>query len=94
MYALAGEYTIYLEERELACPTGSFIYIPAGMRPGFKVDSVPSRKLNIYSPAAMIGYFEELGASIKTADVDDASLSGIALNDGMKVVGPVPECYV
>jgi mannose-6-phosphate isomerase-like protein (cupin superfamily) len=93
-YVLAGEYTIYLGERALACPAGSFIYIPAGMRHGFKVGSVPSRKLNLYSPATMIGYFEELSAAIKSGDVDDARLSGIALKYGMEVVGPVPESYV
>lgn len=36
-YVLEGEYMIFLEGRELLCPAGSFIYIPAGAVHGFKV---------------------------------------------------------
>ena len=32
-YVLAGEYIIYLEEHEVACPAGSFVYIPARYAP-------------------------------------------------------------
>src|SRR5256885_171932 len=28
----SSEYIIYLEEHEVACPAGSFVYIPAGTR--------------------------------------------------------------
>lgn len=93
-YVLAGEYNIFLEERELLCPAGSFIYIPAGMRHGFRVGSVPSRKLNLYTPAAMVGYFDELGASIAAGESDAARLDEIALRYEMEVSGPVPEGYL
>jgi mannose-6-phosphate isomerase-like protein (cupin superfamily) len=59
-YVLAGEYVIFLGDEELPCPAGSFIFIPAGVPHGFSVGAVPSRKLNLYAPAAMIGYFDEL----------------------------------
>jgi mannose-6-phosphate isomerase-like protein (cupin superfamily) len=91
---LAGEYIIYLEEHEIACPAGSFIYIPAGMRHGFRVGAAASRKLNLYTPAAMMGYFDELSDAIRSGHVNDAHLSEIALRYGMEVVGPVPETYV
>src|SRR5687767_14781516 len=52
-YVLDGEYVIFLEDREFICAAGSFIYIPVGLRHGFRVGSVSSRKLNLYSPAAM-----------------------------------------
>ena len=93
-YVLAGEYLIFLEEREIACPAGSFIYIPAGVRHGFRVGNVPSRKLNLYTPAAMVGYFDELSAAITSGDPDDARLDEIALRYEMEVVGPVPEGYL
>jgi len=93
-YVLAGEYVIFIEEREFICPAGSFIYIPSGLRHGFRVGSVPSRKLNLYSPAAMVGYFDELSAAI-TADAADAGdLDAIAGRHGMEVIGPVPEGYL
>lgn len=93
-YVLAGEYVIFLEEREVACPAGSFIYIPAGLRHGFRVGAVPSRKLILYSPAAMVGYFDELSAAIAADTADPARLDEIALRYGMQVVGPVPEGYL
>lgn len=93
-FVLEGEYRIFLEEREFACPAGSFIYIPAGLRHGFRVGGVRSRKLNLYAPAAMVGYFDELSAAIHDGDADPDSLDEIALRHGMEVVGPVPEGYI
>ena len=93
-YVLAGEYVMFLDGREILCPTGSFIYIPAGMRHGFRVGAVPSRKLNLYTPAAMVGYFDELSGSIGAGDSDAARLDEIALRYGMEVTGPVPEGYL
>ena len=93
-YVLAGEYLVFLEGREFRCPMGSFIYIPAGQLHGFRVGDVPSRKLNLYTPAAMVGYFDELSASISAAEPDAAALDEIALRYGMEVAGPVPEGYL
>lgn len=92
-YVLEGEYLIFLEEREVPCPAGSFIYIPAGMRHGFRVGETSSRKLNLYAPAAMVGYFDELSAALSTDEVDDEVLSQIAHRYSMEVVGPVPDGY-
>jgi mannose-6-phosphate isomerase-like protein (cupin superfamily) len=93
-YVLAGEYTIFLEDREFVCPAGSFIYIPAGLRHGFRVGSVPSRKLNLYTPAAMVGYFDELSASMRAGQADGARLDEISGRHAMEVTGPVPEGYL
>jgi mannose-6-phosphate isomerase-like protein (cupin superfamily) len=93
-YVLAGEYVIFLEDREFTCPAGSFIYIPVGMRHGFRVGGMPSRKLNLYTPAAMVGYFDELSAAIAAGEGDEARLDAIARRNGVEVVGPVPEGYL
>ena len=53
-----------------------------------------SSKLNFYTPAAMVGYFDDLGAAISTDTADDATLAGIAERYAMEVVGPVPEGYL
>jgi hypothetical protein len=52
-----------------------------------------SRKLNFYTPAAMIGYFDELAAGIN-AGMDEQALEAIAERYAMEVVGPVPEGYL
>ncbi len=93
-YVLDGEYVIFLEEREYVCPTGSFVYIPAGLRHGFRVGGVASRKLNLYTPDAMVGYFDELKALLAVPDPDPKRLDEIAGRYGMEVVGEVPESYV
>ena len=93
-YVLEGEYVMYLEDRELVCPAGSFIFIPQGVRHGFRVGDVASRKLNFYFPAAMIGYFDELAAALRQDDVNEDALAEIAATHGMEIVGPPSERYV
>jgi mannose-6-phosphate isomerase-like protein (cupin superfamily) len=93
-YVLEGEYVMYLEDREFACPAGTFIFIPIGVRHGFRVGDVPSRKLNFYFPAAMIGYFDGLAAALRRDDVNDEELAAIARTHSMEVVGPPSEHYV
>ena len=91
-YVVAGEYIIFVRDEEFACPAGSFIYIPAGVPHGFRVGNEPSRKLNLYTPAAMVGYFDELAALVGT-EMDPDELAKMADRYGMEVIGPVPEGY-
>jgi len=93
-FILEGEYRIFVEERDFACPAGSFVYIPSGLQHGFRVGPLPSRKLNLYTPAAMVGYFDALSAAITSGEADDARLDEIARAHAMEVVGPVPEGYL
>ena len=93
-YVLSGEYIIFFDGRDLTCPAGSFIFIPRGIVHGFRVGSVPSRKLNLYTPAAMVGYFDELAAVLRSDAADEEAVSEIARRYSMEVVGPVPEGYV
>ena len=93
-YVLEGEYIIFLDGHEVPCPAGSFVFIPAGMPHGFRVGAKPSRKLNFYAPAAMVGYFDEVSAATMAGQVSPEALSQIALRHSMEVLGPVPENYV
>ena len=93
-YVLEGEYIIFLDGHEASCPAGSFIFIPAGVPHGFRVGGVASRKLNLYAPAAMVGYFDELAATVGSGEVDPDDLAEIARRYSMDVIGPVPEGYV
>ena len=93
-YVLEGEYIIFLDGREFRCPAGSFIFIPAGLPHGFRVGPTVSRKLNLYTPAAMVGYFDDLSEAIRAGVVETDQLSDIATRYSMEVLGPVPEGYV
>lgn len=92
-YVLEGEYLIFIRDEEHRCPAGSFVFIPAGVPHGFRVGDVPSRKLNLYAPGAMVGYFDELSAALARGAADD-ELAGIAERHRMEIIGPVPEGYV
>ena len=93
-HILEGEYRIFVGDDEWVCPTGSFVFIPAGVVHGFRVGDVPSRKLNLYTPAAMVGYFDDLSAEL-TSGVDRPDrVAAIAEKYAMDVVGPVPEAYL
>jgi hypothetical protein len=35
------------------------VFIPARIEHGFRVGGSASRKLNLYAPAAMVGYFDD-----------------------------------
>lgn len=93
-YVIEGEYVMSLEDREFVCPAGSFIFIPQGVRHGFRVRDVASRKLNLYFPASMIGYFDDLALALRRESVTEEELAGIAEAHGMEIVGPPSERYV
>ena len=92
-FVLSGAYEMHIAGREFACPAGSFVYVPAGMVHTFRTVESGSRKLNLYTPAGMVGYFDELGAGI-AAGVGDAELDAIAGRYEMEIIGPVPEGYL
>jgi mannose-6-phosphate isomerase-like protein (cupin superfamily) len=92
-YVLEGEYIIFVKGESHRCPAGSFVYIPAGMEHTFKVGETPSKKLNLYTPAAMVGYFEELSAASSTAPMSSEQLADMATRYSMEITGPVPEGY-
>ena len=94
-YVLSGEYLIFVEDDEHVCGAGSFIYIPAGINHGFRVGSMASRKLNIYVPSAMVGYFDELATmNLQDGSTDEEMLRAVADRYSMEVTGAVPDGYV
>ena len=92
-YVIAGRYRMHLDGQDFECPAGSFVYVPLGMRHTFQSAEAGSRKLNLYTPAGMVGYFDALAAGIAEGP-DDAGLDAIAERYQMEVVGPVPEGYL
>ena len=86
-YILEGEYLVFLDSEEFLCPAGTFIFIPAGIPHGFRVGRFASRKLVLYAPAAMVGYFEDLSEAIRNGAADDEVLGEIADRYSMEVIG-------
>jgi mannose-6-phosphate isomerase-like protein (cupin superfamily) len=94
-YVLSGDYLMYLEDRQELCPPGTFVYVPSGMPHTFKVVSAEAgRKLNIFAPAAMTGFFEDLAEAEASGEATPERLAAIAAHHHMEVVGPVPDTYL
>jgi mannose-6-phosphate isomerase-like protein (cupin superfamily) len=94
-FVLEGTYLMYLEQRQELCPPGSFVCVPPNVPHTFKVISQePGKKLNIFCPAAMIGFFEELAEAQANGTATTELLSHISERYGMGIVGPVPDTYL
>lgn len=91
---LSGEYLMHLDGHDFRCAAGSFIYVPMGMPHTFKATGEGNRKLNLFAPAAMEGYFRELAAAIRDGAADEYKLADIAERYSMDVLGPAPEGYL
>ncbi len=94
-FVLEGNYLMYLEDRREECRPGTFVYVPRGVPHTFKVISQrPGKKLNLFAPAAMQGFFEELAAAEAAGTVSPEDLGAISGRHHMEVVGPVPDTYL
>jgi len=62
----------------------------AGISHGFRVGTGASRKLNLYAPAAMVGYSDELAEAAKRGDSDPAGLAEVAKRYSMQSSGRYP----
>jgi mannose-6-phosphate isomerase-like protein (cupin superfamily) len=94
-FVLEGEYLMFLDDDQLLCPGGSFVYVPRGVPHTFQVTSAqPGKKLNLFSPAAMVGFFEDLAVAEAAGTATPELLDVIAKRHQMEVLGPVPDTYL
>lgn len=94
-YVLEGTYRMHLEDRQALCGPGSFVYVPSNVVHTFVVVSEePGKKLNLFSPAAMVGFFEELAEAEAKGPATPQVLGEISERNHMGIVGPVPDTYL
>jgi mannose-6-phosphate isomerase-like protein (cupin superfamily) len=94
-FVLEGEYLMFLDDDQLLCPAGTFVYVPRGVPHTFQVTSAqPGKKLNLFSPAAMVGFFEDLAVAEAAGTATPELLDVIAKRHQMEVLGPVPDTYL
>lgn len=94
-YVLEGTYLMFTDDRQDLCPPGTFVYVPRAVPHTFKVVSeTPGRKLNLFAPSAMVGFFEELARAEANGEATPELLALIAETHDMEVPGPVPDTYL
>jgi mannose-6-phosphate isomerase-like protein (cupin superfamily) len=94
-YVLSGTYRMFFEDRQELCPPGSFVYVPRNTPHTFTVvGDGPGTKLNLFAPAAMVGFFEDLAAAEALGEATPELLDIIGRRHEMEVLGPVPETYL
>lgn len=94
-FVLEGEYLMYIEDEQTLCPPGTFVYVPRSTPHTFRVVSAgPGKKLNLFSPAAMTQFFEELAGAEVSGSATPELLDQIAARSHMEIVGPVPDTYL
>jgi mannose-6-phosphate isomerase-like protein (cupin superfamily) len=94
-YVLEGEYLMFLEDQQTRCSPGTFVYVPRATPHTFKVVSPgPGKKLNLFTPAAMTEFFEQLADAEAAGAATPELLNEIAARSHMEVLGPVPDTYL
>jgi mannose-6-phosphate isomerase-like protein (cupin superfamily) len=94
-YVLEGTYQMFIEDQQELCPPGSFVYVPSGVAHTFTVVSEePGIKLNLFTPSAMVGFFEELADAEARGVATPDLLGEISSRHHMEIVGPVPDSYL
>jgi hypothetical protein len=56
--------------------------------------AVPGKKLNLFAPAAMVGFFEQLAAAEADGRVTPQLLNQLFTDNDVEVLGPVPDSYL
>jgi mannose-6-phosphate isomerase-like protein (cupin superfamily) len=94
-YVLSGTYLMYVEDRQERCSPGTFVYVPRGLPHTFRVvSSEPGQKLNLFAPAAMVGFFEQLAEAEAKGEATPERLGAIATHSQMEIIGPIPDTYL
>src|SRR3954451_14739912 len=95
-YALEGEFTVYVGERRLSLPAGSFAFGPKGVPHTFIAETGGARALIGFQPFQFEGFLHEVGEPATErvlpprleAPPGMARLIPIAERNGMVILGP------
>ena len=94
-FVLEGEYLMFLDGEQHRCPPGAFVYVPRDVPHTFKVSSEgPGKKLNLFTPTAMAGFFKDLASAEASGTATTSDLDEIATKNHMEILGPVPDSYL
>lgn len=97
-YILRGEMTFILDNKKIYASEGDFLFVPAGARHAFVVDSAEARFLTVIAPPGLETFFDELGQPAKALRLPPRSIGvpsleriqAVQVRYGQKTLGPPP----
>jgi len=89
IYVLDGHLSLYLDGSWFEAKPGAFGAVPKGTPHGFRVRSSETRILFMFTPAAMLGMWEEIAAL--EPPIDESTRAALARKYQMLILGPLPE---
>ena len=88
-YVLEGELTLYVDDRAVRAPAGSFAHVPGGVVHGFRVESEEARYLILTTPHH--GEFYRAITAGTQQSIDGAQIEQAARDFGIEFIGPLPD---
>jgi quercetin dioxygenase-like cupin family protein len=89
IYVLEGHLSMYLDGNWFEAKPGAFVAVTKGAPHGFRVRFLETRILFMFSPAAMLGMWEEIAALGRP--IDENTRAALARKYQMQIIGPLPE---
>jgi quercetin dioxygenase-like cupin family protein len=87
IHIIVGEFEIELEGEQAHLSAGQTIHIPRGaVRAGANVGAQPGRRLVVFSPAGIEGFFREVGAASPDAEPGGSAVAAVAMRYGWELV--------
>jgi quercetin dioxygenase-like cupin family protein len=92
IHVLRGEFEMVIEGERVRAGEGQTIHVPKGaLHEGGNVGSESGRRLVIFSPAGVEGFFLEVGAPSADAEVDWRAIAQAAERHGWEVLARNPQ---
>jgi quercetin dioxygenase-like cupin family protein len=87
IYILDGEFEMEVDGQPRHLAAGQTLHVPADVvHAGGNVGVSPGRRIIMFSPAGMEGFFREAGAPSRTADVDPRAAFEAAVRHGWEFI--------
>jgi quercetin dioxygenase-like cupin family protein len=92
VHVLGGEFEMVIEGERVRAGEGRTIHVPKGaLHEGGNVGPEAGRRLVIFSPAGVEGFFLEVGAPSPDADIDWRAVAEAAERHGWEVLARNPQ---
>jgi quercetin dioxygenase-like cupin family protein len=88
IHILGGEFEMEVDGQRSRLADGQTLHVPADVvHAGGNVGGGPGRRIVMFSPAGMEGFFREAGAPSQAADVDPRAAFEAAVRHGWEFIG-------